>query len=147
MMGGHRSEVPAIATTRRPVQPDLTASRRHAVVAAGAALDKKATEVVVLEVGDIIAITDCFVVATAGNARHVRTVVEEVEEQLGVLEDVKPLRIEGLDDATWVLMDYGHLVVHVFQRETRDYYQLERLWADAPRIEVDEQGPASAVAR
>jgi ribosome-associated protein len=141
------SEVPAIATTRRPVQPDLTTSHRHAVVAASAALDKKATEVVVLDVGDIIAITDCFVVATAGNARHVRTVVEEVEEQLGVLEDVKPLRIEGLDDATWVLMDYGHLVVHVFQRETRDYYQLERLWADAPRIEVDEPGPASAVAR
>jgi ribosome-associated protein len=117
------------------------------VVAAGAAYDKKATDVVVLDVGDIIAITDCFVVATAGNARHVRTVVEEIEEQLGVLEDAKPIRIEGLDDATWVLMDYGHLVVHVFQRETRDYYQLERLWADAPRIEVDEPGPASAVAR
>jgi ribosome-associated protein len=102
---------------------------------------------VVLEVGEIIAITDCFVVATAGNPRHVRTVVEEVEEQLGVLEGVKPLRVEGLDDATWVLMDYGHLVVHVFQPETRDYYQLERLWADAPRLAVDDADDAAVVGR
>ena len=88
-----------------------------------------------LDVGDIISITDVFVIAGAPNVRQVRTIVEEVERALKDQCDTPPRSVEGLDDAHWVLMDYGDLVVHVFLDETRDYYQLERLWADAPRLD------------
>ena len=88
-----------------------------------------------LDVGDIISITDVFVIAGAANARQVRTVVDEVEKALKDRECGSPRSVEGLDDASWVLMDYGDMVVHVFRDETRDYYQLDRLWADAPRVD------------
>jgi ribosome-associated protein len=141
-MAGSPKRSTAIATPPSTDPAELDRPQHHAVLAAAAAAEKKATDILALDVGDIIAITDCFVLATAGNARHVRTVVDEVETQLAVLADVRPLRVEGLDDATWVLMDYGHVVVHVFQAETRAYYQLERLWADAPHIDVsDVVGP------
>lgn len=96
--------------------------------------------------GDIIGITDAFVVAHAANRRQVRTVVEEVEERLRDRAGVSPRSVEGLDDASWVLLDYGDLVVHVFLAETREFYGLERLWADAPRIESTEaSGDEAAV--
>ena len=103
-------------------------------MAARAADDKKGVETVILEVGAILAITDAFVITSAGNARQVRTIVEEVELQVDRAGGPKPRRIEGLDDARWVLMDYGDFVVHVFLDETRRYYDLERLWSDAPRV-------------
>ena len=96
-----------------------------------------------LDVGDIIGITDAFVITSGNNVRQVKTIAEEVERQLKDLGGGKPLQVEGLSDASWVLLDYGDFVVHVFQKETRDYYELERLWADAPRIGWEE--PAAAV--
>ncbi len=75
-----------------------------------------------------------FVIAGAPNVRQVRTIVEEIEKALKEQASIAPTSVEGLDDASWVLMDYGDLVVHVFLNETREYYQLERLWSDAPRI-------------
>lgn len=86
--------------------------------------------------GDIISITEVFVIAGAPNVRQVRTIVEEIEKALKEHAQVAPRSVEGVDDATWVLMDYGDLVVHVFLDETREYYQLERLWADAPRVDL-----------
>jgi ribosome-associated protein len=65
----------------------------------------------------------------------VRTIAEEVEQRLTALGGPKPIRIEGLDDLTWVLLDYGEFVVHVFDEDTRRYYELERLWADVPSID------------
>jgi len=97
----------------------------------------------VLDVGEIIGITDAFVITSGNNVRQVKTIAEEVERQLKDLGGGKPLQVEGLSDAAWVLLDYGDFVVHVFQKETRDYYELERLWADAPRIGWEE--PAAAV--
>ena len=85
-------------------------------------------------------ITDVFVIATGTSRRHVLTLAEAVEERLKHL-DRRPLRREGLEGATWVLLDYGDLVVHVFDEPTRRYYDLERLWVDAPRTEFD---PAAA---
>jgi ribosome-associated protein len=102
--------------------------------AARAAVDKKAEDPVVLFVGDVLAITDYFVIVSGANSRQVRTIAEAVEEELTRDGGPKPLRIEGLDDLTWVLMDYGDLVVHVFLDETRRYYELERLWSDVPRV-------------
>jgi ribosome-associated protein len=112
----------------------LSESPTTSQVAARAADDKKADDIVVLDVGDILGIVDSFVIASASNTRQVRTIVEEVEKQLREQCEVKPRAVEGLDDASWVLLDYGDLVVHVFLTETREFYGLERLWADAARI-------------
>ena len=109
-----------------------------AAVAARAAADKQAQDTVVLEVGQVLAITDHFVIASGSNVRQVRTIAEEVERQVKEAGGPGPLRAEGLDDARWVLLDYGDFVVHVFLDEVRRYYDLERLWADAPRLPWDD---------
>jgi ribosome-associated protein len=102
--------------------------------AARAADAKSGSHTVVLEVGEILAITECFVITSASNTRLVRTIAEEVEHQVAEAGGGKPLRMEGLDDLRWVLLDYGSFVVHVFLEEARGYYELERLWADVPRL-------------
>ncbi|MGH8992913.1 MAG: ribosome silencing factor [Acidimicrobiia bacterium] len=115
-----------------------TNARARSIAAARAAATKNAADTVVLDVGDIIGITDAFVITSGNNVRQVKTIAEEVERQLKDQGEGKPLQIEGLSDASWVLLDYGDFVVHVFNTETRGYYDLERLWADAPRIGWDE---------
>lgn len=89
----------------------------------------------VLDVGDVLAIVDRFVITGASNNRQVRTIAEEVEEQVKRAGFDGPRRIEGLDDLRWVLLDFGDVVVHVFDHEAREYYDLERLWSDVPRVE------------
>ena len=116
-------------------------------VAARAADAKKAEDTVILEVGSVLAITDAFVITSAGNDRLVRTIAEEVEAKVKDAGGPSPIRIEGLDDARWVLIDYGDFVVHVFQSEVRRYYDLERLWADAPVLDWDDDSRNSAVSR
>lgn len=88
-----------------------------------------------LDVGSILAITDAFVITSAGNSRLVKAIVDEVEGVLTVEGGPKPRRIEGLGELEWVLMDYGDFVVHVFLDETRRFYELERLWGDVPRLD------------
>ena len=117
-------------------------TRQRALIAAGAASAKKGDDIVVLEVGSIIAIIDCFVLVSADNTRQVRTIVDEVERAMREHDSSRPIGVEGLDDATWVLLDYGDIVVHVFLTETRAFYDLDRLWADAPREVFDEQAAA-----
>ena len=108
---------------------------------AAAAIDgKKGLGVVLLDVSALLVITDVFVIASGTSRRHVLTLADEVEERLTGLGR-KPLRREGLEDATWVLLDYGDVVVHVFDEPTRRYYDLERLWVDAPRTEFSLPGP------
>jgi ribosome-associated protein len=104
-------------------------------VAARAADEKKGDETVVLQVGEVLGIAEAFVITSAGNDRLVKTIAEEIERQVKEAGGPGPVRIEGLSDARWVLMDYGDVVVHVFLEEARKYYDLERLWADAPRID------------
>lgn len=122
-----------MTTTRK--LGDLDQVRQWAAVAARAADDKKATDTVVLEVGPVLAITDAFVITSANNARLVRTIAEEVERQVKQVTGHSPIRTEGLDDARWVLLDYGDFVVHVFLEEVRAYYDLERLWSDAAAVD------------
>jgi ribosome-associated protein len=105
------------------------------LVAAGAASSKTVDPTVVLDVGDLLGITDHFVITSGSNARQVRTIAEEVERLVKAEGGGAPRCIEGLDDARWVLLDYGDFVVHVFLEEARNFYNLERLWADAPRVE------------
>jgi len=112
----------------------LPASRDVAVTAARAAADKQASDVVILDVSELIVITDQFVICSAASERQIKTVIEAVEEA-GRALGVRPLRREGEDGAGWWLLDYVDVVVHVFGEEERAYYDLERLWRDAPRIE------------
>jgi ribosome-associated protein len=104
------------------------------VQAARAAADKQATDVIVLEVAEVLALCGWFVIASASNDRQVKAVCDEIEAQIHSGGGPKPKRIEGLDGRQWVLMDYGDVVVHVFLEETRAFYDLERLWADVPRL-------------
>ena len=103
-------------------------------IAARAADAKKAQDIVILDVGEIMGIVESFVIASAPNSRLVRAIVDEVERELFERTGDKPRAVEGLRDASWVLLDYGDLVVHVFLTETREFYGLERLWADAARL-------------
>jgi len=92
----------------------------------------------------LLGITDAFVVTSGANPRQVRTIRDEVERQLKLAGEGKPLSVEGLDDALWVLMDYGDFLVHVFLEEARRFYDLEHLWGDAPRWAWDERSAALA---
>ncbi len=96
----------------------------------------------ILEVVELLAITDFFVITSGSNIRQVRTIVEEIEKRVYEATGSKPISVEGLEDFSWVLMDFGDVVVHVFLDTTRDYYNLERLWADAPQIQIDETSAA-----
>jgi ribosome-associated protein len=117
--------------------------RDAAIAAARAAAAKKASDVVVLEVRDLIVITDFFVIASGATERQVRTIVEEVERALAA-RGARPLRREGVGEARWALLDFGDVVVHVFTEAERAYYELERLWKDAPRVRWEEGGERRA---
>ncbi len=117
----------------------------RASMAARVAADKQGTDIVVLGVGEIIAIVDCFVLVSASNTRQVRTIVDEVRHALA--DDGPPIGVEGLDDATWVLLDFGDVAIHVFLEETRRYYDLDRLWADATRLDWGAEASVGAERR
>ena len=118
-------------------------SKEIAVAAARAASAKQASRVVILDVRQLIVITDYFVIASGSSDRQVKTILEEVDKALRLL-GVRPVRTEGEPEAGWVLLDYIDAVVHVFAEEERDYYDLERLWRDAPRVSWEGSDAASS---
>jgi ribosome-associated protein len=120
--------------SRRPAPRALPdgASRELAAAAAAEAADRKGQDVVLLDLRELTSATDWFVLATGESDVQVRSIAERIEEQLRERHGVRPWHVEGLQHARWVLLDYVDFVVHVFHREARDYYLLERLWADAP---------------
>jgi ribosome-associated protein len=105
-----------------------TAARVRLAVAA--ALDRKAQDLKVLNLGPVSDFTDYFVIASGTSERQVQAIAESIQESLAA-EGVRPLHVEGQRGGNWVLLDYGDLVAHVFQPEPREFYALERLWADA----------------
>lgn len=136
-------------TTPAPVPaaglPDVLLDPTFAVAAARAAFAKGATEILVLQVGDVLAITDYFVIASASNPRLVRTIVQDCEDAVAKAGGPKALRVEGLAEAEWVLADHGTFVVHVFNNDARQYYELERLWSDVPQVAWEDPDlPAAA---
>lgn len=104
-------------------------------LAAVVADDKKAIDTLIIDVGEVLAVTDHFVITSAANPRQVRAVVDAVEQEVKLAGGPSPLRVEGAEEREWVLMDYGAFVVHVFAAEQREFYQLERLWGDCPRLD------------
>lgn len=105
-------------------------------VAAHAADDKKAEDLVCLDLTSLTDVCDYFVICTGANARQVDAIVDEVRERVSKNCGVSPLSCEGREALSWVLVDYGSVVVHVFRPESRDYYRLETLWGDAPRLDL-----------
>ncbi len=103
-----------------------------------AALDKKATNVVVLDLRKTPAFTDFFVLCSGQSARQVKAIADAVEEAMKAAR-IRPAHIEGYDRADWVLMDYFNFIVHIFSPQTREFYSLERLWGGAERIEITEE--------
>ena len=106
-----------------------------------AALDKKAHDVVVLDLRNTPAFTDFFVLCSGQNQRQVKAIADAIEEALRAAR-VRPAHVEGYDRAEWVLMDFFTFIVHVFTPQTRAFYSLERLWGDAERIEASDEPPA-----
>lgn len=111
-------------------------SRELAIIAAQAADEKKATDILVQDVAELVGETDFFVIVTASNSRQVNSIVDAIKEGLRDKGGVKPFHAEGTQDGSWSLLDYGQIVVHVFQPETREYYRLEELWNDAPVLDL-----------
>lgn len=109
---------------------------RMATLAARAAAAKLAQDIVVIDVSGQLVITDCFVIASAGNERQANAIVDEVEEKMR-LAGYKPARREGTREGRWVLLDYFDIVVHIQHQDERNFYALDRLWRDCPLVEVD----------
>ena len=119
-----------------------------ATIAARAADEKQGRGIIVLDVGDILAIAELFVVLDAPNRRLVRTLVDEIEEAVRVATGRSPRRVEGVKEQQWVLIDYGDVVIHVFLDEIRRFYEIERLYRDAPTVPWQPAGPdGGSVAR
>jgi len=111
-----------------------------ATVAARAAAAKLATDVIVIDGSDQLAITDCFVIASASNERQVNAIVDEVEEKMREA-GYRPARREGAREGRWTLLDYRDIVVHIQHQDDRDFYALDRLWGDCPAVPIDLDGP------
>lgn len=104
--------------------------------AARVALDRKALDLVILDVQGLSSVTDYFLVCSGRSTTHLRTIAEAIREELKAAE-VRPLHAEGTPESGWMLLDYGDVLVHVFLEETRVYYALERLWGDAPSVPME----------
>lgn len=115
-----------------------------ALEAARAADEKLGEATVVLSMGDLLGVTDAFVITHGRNTRQVRALVDEIERRVKEVSGRSPRAVEGLRDLHWVLMDYGDFLVHVFHEETRSYYDLEHLWGDAPRVTWSDASSPSA---
>jgi len=100
------------------------------------AADKKATDMVALDLRQIASFAEYFIIASGANQRQVQAISDEIEEQLKKQLASRPVRIEGYSSAEWVLMDYGDFIVHIFNKDAREFYDLERLWRDANRVEL-----------
>lgn len=98
---------------------------------------KKATDIVALDIRGVTSLGDYFVVASGSSTTQVKSLAEELEDKLSK-QGMEPKRVEGERSAMWVLMDYSDVIIHIFNHETRDFYCLERLWADAPKLELSD---------
>jgi ribosome-associated protein len=121
-------------------------ARERARRLAEAARDKNAEDVVALEVGALTSFADAFVLATAGSDRQARTVADAVSEAMQQTGS-EPLGVEGYEEGRWILIDGGDVIVHVFVREAREHYDLDRLWGDAPKIALSEPTAAAREVR
>lgn len=107
------------------------------LIIADACLEEKAQDILILDVGALTIIADYFVIASGRNAIQVKSIAEHIERKMKEA-GIEPLRQEGLQQGSWVVLDYGGVIIHIFRQEERDYYDLEHLWADAQEIRVED---------
>jgi ribosome-associated protein len=112
---------------------------------AALAADKKAIDIVGLDLRGVAGYTDFFLICSGGSDRQTKAIHDGIHEGMKKQHDTLPRRVEGVSEARWILMDYLDCVVHVFTPDTRDYYRLEQLWGDVPRLDLDlDEGPSAA---
>jgi ribosome-associated protein len=116
-----------------------SSSKEKAFLCARALSDRKASDLVILEVKDLSSFTDYFLICSGNSDRQVQALASHLEEKLGQ-QGIHPLGSEGKREGRWVLLDYGDVVVHIFYQPVRDFYDLERLWSEAPRVELPPVG-------
>jgi len=100
------------------------------------AADRKAFDMRVLDLRDVASFTEFFIICSGANQRQVQAIADQIEEQLKEQLGTRPVRIEGYSSAEWVLLDYGDFIVHIFNKESREFYDLERLWRDARKVDI-----------
>ncbi len=100
------------------------------------AADRKALDMRVLDLRDVASFTEFFIICSGANQRQVQAIADQIEEQLKKQLSTRPVRIEGYSSAEWVLLDYGDFIVHIFNKESREFYDLERLWRDARKVDI-----------
>ncbi|MFC0265384.1 ribosome silencing factor [Alloscardovia macacae] len=122
-------------------------SIQMARTAALAADEMKGEDIVAFDVSEPLGLTDMFLIATGSSPRHVLSIAEEVEKQLYLKHGLNPREREGLEEGQWVLLDFGDIVVHIMDQDSRDFYDLERLWKDCPRtdLQLPERGESEGV--
>jgi ribosome-associated protein len=135
-MGRSAEEDDRMQDAAQAVEPE-----EAVVIAARAAGEKKATDIVVLDLRQIASFTEYFLICTGANPRQVKAISDGIEEQLRKTGK-RPLHIEGYSSAEWILLDYGDFIAHVFSSASRRFYDLERLWRDGKRIEIKDEGEA-----
>ena len=117
-----------------PKKLDKRSLDKHVKMSVNASRAKKAEDIMVLDLRDLSSFTDFFVIMQGNSKRQNMAIYESIEQELKG-ENTKPLSVEGLKNAEWILMDYGYFIIHIFSKEAREYYFLEKLWGDAPRSE------------
>ena len=132
-----------VATVKRTSTPTLAVAEDRACLVARVAAENKARDVIVLDMRGITPLYDFFVLATGTSRRQIHTLAEEIDAALRAEGDAR-LTIEGYEASRWVVQDYGDVVVHVFDPDTREYYGIEELWADAPRVDWERHEPGLA---
>ncbi|MFM7073669.1 MAG: ribosome silencing factor [Planctomycetota bacterium] len=140
--GGESASGAAVAspTSDSTRERSSVASLSRARAIAKLAIDSQATDVMILDLHKRTALFDFFVVATGKSGRQLRAIADEIDDLLQKQLGEKRLHIDGYQDSRWIVLDYGDLVIHLFDREMRDFYRIEDLWSDAPRIPLSEQG-------
>ncbi len=123
----------------RITPPATSTAQEQAIFIAQAALEKQADDVLILEVGHLTSIADYFVFGSGESERQVRAIASFIEREMSTRFGFKP-QVEGKETSRWVLLDFGDVIVHIFKTETRQYYALEKMWADAPQITIPEPG-------
>ena len=120
-------------------------SRKFVMDAAGAADEKNALDIQILNIDKLSNIADYFLICSAVSVRQTKTIAEEIVKKLKSVGE-RPFKSAGVDKGEWIVIDFGHFVVHIFTEEMRDYYQLERLWKDAPKLELNGHSDRSSAA-
>ncbi len=125
-----------MSQSKQNLQDDLAISGKMAKAAYNALEDKQGEEIKVLDIHEISVLADYFLIAHGNNPNHVKTLIDAVEDKMAEL-GYTPDHVEGYHEGTWVLLDFGRIIIHVFHKEARLFYDLERIWSDGKTVDID----------